>query len=246
MRIAVFIIGFVILSLLGVTMIAAFFISATPICIFVVGCEYLNRRRKHRFIASRDIGLPLDPPADARLVCIGDPRTWSDLTNFENEAFEPIIVRGGFGVWPATGRFATSIATLAGFFVFIALFITTVKRAPSMAGGLIIVSISISVAAAQATRAFLWPIYLRLVPGRLDVMHFSAFGRKVRKLERVPLREAKILVNLIDRYAIIDADKRHELSLLLMPEYKAFAHTLFLAAISTYTPPPLPDDDLLG
>ncbi len=236
-----------VLRLLGFSIVVS--LIATVIVVSLVsGIFYLVRWiREYRLVTRLAAELPPYPEELTRLACIGEPQIWMGAPPFEDVPFEPTIVRGGFGVWPTAGWAATATVVIFGCLLFVALMILVRFRFAQLLPGITIACITISIVAAQATRAFLWPIYLRLVPGRLDVMHFSAFGRKVKKLERVPLRDAKILVNLIDRYAIIDAaDKRHELSLLLMPEFKSFAHTLFLAAISTYTPPPLPDDHLLG
>lgn len=92
-----------------------------------------------------------------------------------------------------------------------------------------------------------WPTYLRVLPGRLDVMRFNSLpgGRTVTK--SIPLRNAHLLIDLHKYAVLITVDgESTEVPFLLIRGRSRFAHSLIRAALSTHTAPPLPDDEFLG
>jgi hypothetical protein len=94
--------------------------------------------------------------------------------------------------------------------------------------------------------AWMCPTYLRIVPGRLDVMHLSNFGGEAR-IERWDLRRARILIDMSKGVVFIDERDRHgEVCLFDVSRPRRLVYCLLLGAISTHEPPPLPDDELVG
>jgi hypothetical protein len=95
--------------------------------------------------------------------------------------------------------------------------------------------------------AWLWPTYFRLVPGRLELLWYSPFRKRPIERTVVDLRTARVLVDLRQFVVATEAaNKPLELSIALMPRRKRFAYMLFLAALSTHEPGPLPEDELVG
>jgi len=95
--------------------------------------------------------------------------------------------------------------------------------------------------------AFVWPTYLRVVPGRLDVLRAGILGRGVRAAERHDLRSSAVLVDLGLRCLFLAKDGvTTEIAFGALASPREFAHSVLLAAVSTHEPAPLPDDALVG
>lgn len=93
----------------------------------------------------------------------------------------------------------------------------------------------------------LWPTYLRIVPGRVDVMRFSAIKRRGAVVASYNLRRGVVLVDLRRSLVFLgNEDGIRQLSLAMTPRKTYVVYALLLAAFSTHDPPPLPDDQLLG
>lgn len=65
-------------------------------------------------------------------------------------------------------------------------------------------------------------------------------------VKRYEVRGAWVMVDLRRAFAAIRERGDVDLSLVLMPDKRRFAYTLFLAAVSTHEPGPLPEDELVG
>lgn len=92
-----------------------------------------------------------------------------------------------------------------------------------------------------------FPTYYRITPGRLDIMRFSPIANRSRILERWNLRTAKIKVAFeLPTVALRDDGRETMIRLRGISEPFKFVEALLLGAVSTYTPPPLPDDQLIG
>jgi hypothetical protein len=93
----------------------------------------------------------------------------------------------------------------------------------------------------------LWPTYLRLVPGRLDVIRYSLLGRGVVECVKHDLRSSAVLVDLNQHCVFLATDGiTTEVSYGAVRDPYDFAHAVLLAAVSTHKPAPLPDDALVG
>jgi hypothetical protein len=109
------------------------------------------------------------------------------------------------------------------------------------------VSLWVGIVAALALVAWLCPTYFRVVPGRLDVMGFFPWRANAQRYESYDLRRATICVDLQCRVvAINDGARSVEFGIRFMRDSKQFARALFAAALCSWDPPPLPQDDLLG
>jgi hypothetical protein len=87
----------------------------------------------------------------------------------------------------------------------------------------------------------LWPSYLRVVPGRLDIITASNL-RGDMSVNEIPLRSATIVVDFRkNSVCIADVAKTSYIDLAFMRDRRRFAYALFLGASSEATSPHLPD-----
>ncbi len=92
-----------------------------------------------------------------------------------------------------------------------------------------------------------YPTYMRIVPGRIDVMECGLLGRRIIAVRRIDLRIRPVLVDLNRQMLEIGPQDAIELiPFAAIWDRWAFAHVVLQAAISSHTPPPLPDDQLVG
>ncbi len=224
-------------------------ILAGTLVVFAV----ISRRKWRRRLAGSAEGEP-DP--DARFVCVG---AVADITRhgaFQDTFFEPRIfktgelettlARGGV-VLQLCVLLCIPIAYYALLMVGISGPVNPLERL-SPAHGL---ACGLGGWAGMASVPWIRPVYFRLAPGRMDVMLFSAFRKQPLSVERVPLNDCRILVDLRRHVAFIDHPEGSprspvEMSIRRMRERTLFAHTLFLAAMSTSNAPCLPHDELMG
>lgn len=99
-----------------------------------------------------------------------------------------------------------------------------------------------------------WPAYIRLAPGRLDVMHYRLLGHGKSHITTYDLRRSRVLVDLKRNVAAIDTGTHPAhagaapdvLNIITIRDRVGLAKSIFEAARSTHPTPPLPDDALLG
>jgi hypothetical protein len=198
-----------------------------------------------RFEQNYRTRLPLTPPDGCRLCCIGAPEQLAVFGEWKDVAFQPALFFGKFVIRGrgVPGWLFDGIAVLAflavlglGFRGFVGVF----------EWALVPVFVA-DVGLTDAVTSLLWPTYLRLVPGRLDVLGYSPFSRKPNFYHGYDLRDAQITVDLRRSFVSIASPRgKLEFGIALMRERRYFAYMLFLAAMSTHQPGPVPEDELLG
>lgn len=98
--------------------------------------------------------------------------------------------------------------------------------------------------------AFMWPMYLRFAPGRLDILSYRILGRGRPEVRSIDLRSARILVTIPGTAALFVPDEPVRLILDVGPvadsEPLSFERAVLAAARSSAPSPPLPDDELVG
>ena len=100
--------------------------------------------------------------------------------------------------------------------------------------------------------AWMMPRYVRISPGRLDVMQFGAFGFGRRFCHRYDLKRAKIAISVTSRVAVIEDDTNKERPIVVFQwntrsiDGRTIPALLLDAARSPYTAPELPADRLVG
>lgn len=225
-------------------------ISAIPLTLVgllgvVLGVRWwvLWRRRQARY-ASDGSCLDSEPQENHRVCCVGLPDELEPYGPLEDLPFEPAIFHaalafqpsgwaiglvwvfaaiGGMGAWYLVHR-VWGVPNTGGTFYFWGAY------------GLGIVALT-----------WLRPIYFRVVPGRLDVLRYSALRTQPLRVDHYNLSTASVLIDLRRWLLFVDRDDQSaEFSFMLVPGRRRFAHTILRAAISTHQPAPLPDGELLG
>lgn len=95
---------------------------------------------------------------------------------------------------------------------------------------------------------WLYPVYYRVVPGRLDVLRSTPFSDRVQIREQWDLRASMIVANFKEQTLVITEPDGDGLNLNLSVIYEPYrlVNAVFHAAICTRPAPPLPEDQLLG
>jgi len=228
--------------------------AAIGACAIVVAVHFASRARRNARIralaAPSEHGVPDDR---YRVQCVGweVPRADFDrLGPVQDRAFEPRLFPGFFAVAPGkrtkkAWTFLMVVFMLAG----IALLIVN-RASGSMMG---IFQFPVAAILAAGVVAVCLPTYIRVVPGRVDVLHYTVFTRRARRSVSHTVRTARVLADLNSKTVIIHAppDAPWEPATMTfwfgwMPRGTEFAHAVLEAAISSAPTPPLPEDELVG
>jgi hypothetical protein len=189
--------------------------------------------------------LPRHPDSESRLQCVGAPQELAEFGEFQDVPFPPRLFYAGFSIRPSR-RATVTYYLLGGFFLVTFQGLSRAAGIPFNFGGLAL-HLLLSAGLAELGTAFLWPVYFRLVPGRLDIVRYGPQKRNKREVYSLDLSRARVVADLRKSFVLVDADpKRAEFGIALIREKCLFAHTLFLAAISSATPVELPEDTLVG
>lgn len=93
----------------------------------------------------------------------------------------------------------------------------------------------------------MFPTYIRVVPGRIEVLEFGWLGRRVKHVDRVNLRNQRVLVDtFVSAVMIGRGPTAITLPFVTVRDRKGFVHAVLMGAISTAEPPVLPEDALAG
>jgi len=191
---------------------------------------------------------PLRLLGSPRVRCFGSARRLArvlEVGPIQNAMFEPVIVAAIAAV-PAPKR-RLRVQMIAGVLIFVAIECIgwAFEHRPV---GNIYVMFLVSSAGGLLVGGAVFPTYLRVVPGRLDVMECGWLGRQIIAVRRIDLRDKAIAIDLNTQVLLIDADspKSTKIACGAIWDRWAFAHAVLMAAVSTHTPAPLPDDQLLG
>jgi hypothetical protein len=189
--------------------------------------------------------LPHSPPVDARLSCAGLLEDLAEYGEWADVPFEPALFYGRFVI----GNRSVSKWFYASIFcasLLVGCLITKYGLGMDF-GRLGYTKLCAAFLLAEGLTALLWPTYLRLVPGRLDVLGYSPFSRTPLFFDSYDLHAMKITADLRNSFVSIQsAGGGIDLGISLMRERRRFVYMLFLAAMSSYSPSPVPADRLLG
>jgi len=212
--------------------------------IFIVGCVFAAVVYRAGRIRRRGPYLAEHAGQSERLVVVGTPAELDEIGELADVAFEPQefnlswtpaalrqkVVRSTF----VTTTALTAIATMFLFWQFWRELIYLVMISYACAG-----------VAAYATVAVGWHTYLRVYPGRLELVQYSVFRPMQVYRESMPLRGARIRVNLWEHYFRVEHpevtvhSKPWEFLTALVPRRRELAYYVLLAALSTHGPGPV-------
>lgn len=175
----------------------------------------------------------------ARLIFVGSREQLLEHGALTDVSFEPIITRV-----PLAERLPRSVKLIAAVLA-LALVIGTTLIMDSWhlgsTGGTLLPTAALAVVLIPVVLTM--QTYFRIVPGRLDVMTFVDFIFCRRSIRRFDLKSERIIFN--SRHNVLCIGEC-EFSIALVWQQTRLAHALFLAAVSTHSPAPLPDDEFLG
>ncbi len=201
-----------------------------------------------------------------------DPPTEAELAPVLG-GFEPIIVRPWLGVRRDRAYWLTVLGT--------ALAVGAGIIGVGLARGSLLLMLSslhiwgyggIMLAAAFGLAEFLFPVYLCLAPGRLDIFRYGPFGIGRPRVTSLDLRRAGVCVNFADGVAAVEPAREpgvpvpalvlskkwpyfqehppghtpEYVCVALCPGRTEFCLRLVQGALTGEPTPPLPDDRLLG
>lgn len=114
-------------------------------------------------------------------------------------------------------------------------------------GQVLLINLSV-VALWLVALGLVWPVYARIVPGRMDLLSTGFLGlANPPRLESFDLKTSRIWLDTRRDLLLVDDGKRSiAVGFTTVGGRMRFARTVLLAAISTATPPELPHDELTG
>ena len=195
--------------------------------------------------------VPGSVPPNGRIVCVGSPRELALLARrgeIQDRPFEPEAFAGAVSphstrvdraiVW---GGYVLSMATAVLFLLITREWFWVWVFAVPLADVYLLIM-----------RRFR-PSYYRLVPGRVDVLFESGDLPGRLASQSIDLRTPRVVVDLTQACVFVvespapGAEPRStELPFGMVKDRYAFSHTVLLAAASSATPAPLPENALLG
>lgn len=205
---------------------------------------YRNRKRRMKRPGDR---LRRSAP-QFRITCVGHCGSFRNYGPFEDVAFEPAVFLVPIAPQPRRHCLDCGIAICA-FALAIALKHSfgspwwDWRGADGMIGAILL---SCGVLFGVATRIAVCPTYLRVVPGRLDVMTSWALSTQVSLVRSYDLSRAQVVVDLTSQViALTGHNCETQISIALVPRRKRLAYMVLLGALSTHEPGPVTMDRLL-
>lgn len=102
---------------------------------------------------------------------------------------------------------------------------------------------------AAAPFAFLWPTYVRVSPGRLDVFQYGVLGSGTPRVRTFDLRTHKVYLNIMGKTLELTPEAGPPVVVdlgLWSPKPLELARAIFEAARWKHERPSIPDDELVG
>lgn len=184
-----------------------------------------------------------DPSCRVRFI---GPREWFDrLGPIEDEAFEPELFYAFLAARLTKGQIAVWVTTTA--VLYIAMFATGIANV-AMVGGLVFWT---PFSFGMIATALLWPTYIRVVPGRLDVLAYPILGSGAPALHSYDLRSMRVIVMPMGVVRLLDKQdddqdgkagaKALKKAIVLTPsllwDHRRYARAVLRGAISTVPVP---------
>jgi hypothetical protein len=173
-----------------------------------------------------------------RVRVAGPPRLLERLSRVRDESFEPMV----FAVyqtrvpeWSRRGV-ARAIFVLVIVVMMMALTAFLIQPHPTFSFWQVLAAMAV----ARLADSWMWPAYLRLAPGQIEVIKYPWLGRGSPAIEAVDLRTSRVLIT---RHVVFVRTPSEDLLIggINTPER---AEAVLRAAVSTAPTPPLPQDSL--
>lgn len=198
-----------------------------------------------------------DPTSRIRAVALArDLRAFRAAPLDLSAPFEPVVARITYALEPRAVRNAKVIALpIAGISIMALVDLMFAPSSNSASSLWFFCGLGV----AHFSRPFLWPTYLRVVPGRLDILQYRFLGIGRPRVRSTDLRHARVAIRLGSCFAVFPhaastTDTPDTGELLPLPETIfgarrhafAFERALASAALTRFPAPSLPKDELIG
>lgn len=246
------------------------FVSGVTVVALVAGIRWLLPviRTGYRDATSMD-RLPLRVDEAVRVRCVGGQGAIERMGPVSLEAFEPVIERLLFASTPGRSFIVAWVVgaglCLIGLLVIAELAGTGFRIGPVSLWSFGYFIFGLVAFSGCLIAAAVYPTYVRISPGRVDVITFSFLGRRVRELQRYDVGRDRVLVLLRVGAAIVEPaedagapiepesavktrDSKSAPRCILFAgsmNRTGLARDILAAAISPHPTPALPEDRLL-
>lgn len=206
--------------------------------------------------------LPLSRPETARVWLVARRAQAEALPALTTDAFDPVVCNVSWSVGPQRGAWRVwAPVTAAALVVLVALHQAGLLpgRFPNFLG------FATAFAAGGLAAGFAFPAYVRVAPGRLDLLRYTLWRgwtqtrtfdlRDPALYVQVDLRRRSIQLGTREPVSYNDARKGQKVgdrsdglhvALTLLPGRLALAHAVLCGAVSTAPTPPVPERELIG
>lgn len=206
--------------------------------------------------------VPLSRPGTARIWLVARRHQAQALPPLTTDAFDPVVCNVSWWVGPQRGAWRVwAPVTAAALVVLVSLHQAGLLpgRFPNFLG------FATAFVAGGLAAGFVFPAYVRVAPGRLDLLRYALWSgwtqtqtfdlRDPALYVQVDLRHRSIQLGTDEPVAYAELrkgrkiGKRHgglHVSLTLLPGRMALAHAVLCGAVSAAPTPPLPERELIG
>ncbi len=183
---------------------------------------------------------------DRRVRCVGPARSIACVLTIgpiEDRLFEP---RSFFAMGAASSHWRrAAVQLLGGVSIAVGLVLAGRVFRPGVVAAYFVGLVALG--GAIVAGGVVFPTYLRVLPGRIDIMECGFLGLRIISVRRISLRSDVVTVDVSRHVIQVGAGKKaRQIAFGAIVDRWAFAHAVLMAAVSTHTPPPLPDDALAG
>ncbi len=185
-------------------------------------------------------------PISSRVLCVGVPRKIARvaaLGPIEDRMFEPqVFLAVGSTKSPRRKQIVQIVSGVL--IVIIATWIEWNFMHRITAPYILFIA---GIGGAMLVGSAVYPTYLRVVPGRIDIMECALLGHRIISVRRIDLRTRAVTLDAGKQMLHIDSiPYAQTIPFSAIWNAYGFAHAALSAAISTHEPAPLPDDALIG
>lgn len=197
--------------------------------------------------------LPLSADGRGRVRCIGRQATVRRLGPIPEEPFEPVIVRVVVASKPSRAFVWTwvvsGVLAVVGVLAMFRYVLSGVGPGTSPWTSFMYFYFAFGASAGSLIATFVFPTYLRITPGRLDVFKFPALGRGRPEVSTFDLKRLNVTLLLNQSSIVLESSPDAGMQFVTFAasfDRLGTSRALLAAAVSPHPTPPLPDDTLLG
>lgn len=231
------------------------YLGAVILIVLAIAARLLFKPARQAYRDGMELSrLPLVADEAPRVRCIGMDAAVRRLGEISRDPFEPLIVRVVLVDRPSAGFI---FVWLIGMLVTVGATVALMRSSATGALGAFPLSpftsfyFAFGLAGGAFIAGFVFPAYIRIAPGRVDVLKFPALGLGKPTIIKHDVRNGAVTVLLGQRAALFKPVGDEHSSLKTVMYAGAFdrnniARAILAASISEHPTPPMPDDALIG